>query len=54
MINTVIALLVELELIKQDEGELLAKKIRQGTLPGDFPSALRQVKVWLKEAKEGK
>lgn len=53
MINTIIALLVELDLLTEAEGEELALKVRQGTLPQDFPSSRRQVKQWLKEVKEG-
>ena len=54
MINTVVALFVELGLLKPEEGELLAQKIRQGTLPADYSSSHRQVKEWLKEARAGK
>ena len=54
MINTIVALLVEFELLTSEEGEALAKKIRQGTLPSDYASSARQVKQWIKEVKEGK
>lgn len=53
MINTLIALIMELfpEELTQDQGEALAKKIVQGTLPADFTSSRRQVKQWLKEVR---
>lgn len=54
MINTVIALFVEMELLNEEEAELLAKKIRQATLPQDFASSLRQVRQFLKDAKTGR
>lgn len=54
MINTIIALLVELELMKPEEGELLAQKIREATLPADYPSAARQLKEFLEDARNGK
>ena len=50
MVNTFIALLVELfpEKISKAEGEALAKKIREATLPGDYPSALKQIQKFRK------
>lgn len=54
MINTMIAVLVALDLLTEEEGELLAVKIRQGTLPQDFSSSLRQARVWVEEAKKSK
>lgn len=54
MINTIVALLVEMDLLTEAEGEALAQKMRQGTLPADYPSSLRQVKMWLKDVKAGR
>jgi transcriptional regulator CtsR len=48
MINTVIALLVEKNLMTKEEGESLAKKLRDATLPSDFNLAHAQVKKFLK------
>ena len=53
MINTIIALLVEKGFFTEVEGEALAKKVREGTLPADYPSAARQVKAWLEEVEKG-
>lgn len=54
MINTIVALLVEFELLTSEEGEALATKIRQATLPADYGSSLRQVKEFMKEVRKGK
>jgi hypothetical protein len=54
MINTVVSLFIELGLLNEEEGEALAKKIRQGTLPADFSSSRRQIKEWMKDVKAGK
>lgn len=53
MINTIIALLVEKGFFTEAEGESLANKIREGTLPADYRSAARQVKAWLAEVEKG-
>lgn len=54
MINTIIALLVEAKLLKADEAEELAVKIRQGTLPQDYASSYKQVHKWLEEIRTHK
>lgn len=54
MINTIIALLAVQGIITEEEGEALAEKIRLATLPGDFKSALRQVKTFLDEVRQGR
>lgn len=56
MINIIIALLVEVGLLKLDQEQIesFAQKVRQGTLPQDFKSAQKLVHEWLEEAKAGK
>lgn len=54
MINTIIALLVEVGLLKPEEGELLVDKVRKGTLPADYASSHKQVVQWLKDVRAGK
>lgn len=54
MINTFVALLVEFGLVSESEGEALADKIAGATLPGDYTSAGRQVKQFLKDIKKGR
>lgn len=54
MINTIIALLVEVKLLTDEEGEEMATKIRQGTLPQDYTSSHRQVQKWLDEIRNKK
>lgn len=54
MINTFVALLVEFDLLTAEEGESLAEKIRNATLPQDYASAQRQVREFIKDVKEGK
>lgn len=53
MINAFIAILVEKGLFTEAEGENLAQKIREATLPGDFKTSLRQVKGWLELIEKG-
>lgn len=53
MINVIVALFVEKGLLTEVEGEALAKKWKDGTLPSDYASAAKQVKVWLEEAEKG-
>jgi hypothetical protein len=53
MINTIIAILVEKGFFTEAEGEALADKVRNGTLPADYKSAARQVKAWLEEVEKG-
>lgn len=48
MINTFIAILVHKEVLTKEEGEALANKIRNATLPGDFGSAVSQVEKFFK------
>lgn len=52
MINTIIALLVEVKLLTPEEGEEMATRVRQGTLPQDYASSHKQVQTWLKEIRE--
>lgn len=54
MISTIIALLVETGLLTPEEGQEMATRIRQGTLPQDYTSAHRQVETWLKEIRNKK
>lgn len=54
MINTFVALLVVQGVVEERDGEALAEKLRNATLPGDYGSALRQVKQFLEEIKQGR
>ena len=49
MINTFISILVEKKVLTVEEGEAIAKKIANATLPSDFKTAHAQVKRFLTE-----
>jgi hypothetical protein len=54
MLNTIIALLIEKDLMTEAEGRALADKLRLATLPADFSSAAQQVKKFLDEIEKGR
>lgn len=54
MLNTLIALLVEKELLTEAEGETMATKISTATLPADYATAARQVRKFLNDIEQGK
>lgn len=53
MINTFIALLVLKGELTEAEGESLAEKIRNATLPADYRSAMKQVQKFLDQIERG-
>jgi hypothetical protein len=48
MINSFIAILVHKEILTKAEGEALAKKLNEATLPSDFGTALKQVEKFFR------
>jgi hypothetical protein len=49
MINSFIAILIEKKVLTQAEGEAIAKKLQNATLPYDFPSSHAQIKKFFKQ-----